>query len=484
MDILKLYTLLEGLDFDILEGNCNVDIDSVQYDSRKVGENGLFVAIEGFNVDGHKYLRAAIERGAAAVLVQKDVEGIEGCTVIKVDDTRKALAVVASNYYEKPSSKLKLIGITGTNGKTTSSYMIKSILEAAGFKVGLIGTIANYIGDKKIEAHRTTPESLELHELFNDMVKSGVEYCVMEVSSHSLALNRVYGITFQCGIFTNLTRDHLDFHKTFEEYFNAKLLLFKSSNISIVNIDDEYGEKIESLVNSKIVKYSLEKTADVSAEKVNMHSRGIQFEIKYKDESEDINLMIPGKYNVYNALCAASACLTQGINFEAIRQGLENVTVPGRCEIVTKEFNLGFEIIVDYAHTPDGLDNILKTAREFTEGKLISVFGCGGDRDKTKRPIMGKIASDLSDIAIVTSDNPRSEKPMAIINDILAGINKDNYIVIENRREAIERAVQIAGKGDVIVVAGKGHEDYQEINGKTISFDERVIIKEIIEQLK
>jgi UDP-N-acetylmuramoyl-L-alanyl-D-glutamate--2,6-diaminopimelate ligase len=481
---MKLYTLLEGLDFDVLEGNCNVNIGHIQYDSRKVNKNDLFVAIEGFNLDGHKYIKAAIEKGASAIITQKEVKVDKAVTVIKVEDTRIALAILAANYYDNPAKKLKLIGITGTNGKTTSTYMMKAILEAAGHKVGLVGTIANYIGDRRIDSHRTTPEALELQQLFYEMVESGIEYCVMEVSSHSLALSRVHGVRFSCGIFTNLTQDHLDFHKTFEDYFNAKLLLFKESDSIIVNIDDKYGKTIEEKIGKKVISYSIEGHADATSNIIKMFSRGIEFELKYKNEIETIDLMIPGKYNVYNALCSAVACLNLGIRMEYVKKGLENVTVPGRCEIVTKGYNLGFEVIVDYAHTPDGLENILKTAREFTEGRLITLFGCGGDRDKSKRPIMGKIATELSNIAIVTSDNPRTEEPGKIIEDIVAGIATNNYIVAENRRDAIEKAIHTAQKGDIIVVAGKGHEDYQEINGKTISFDEKKIITEILDKLK
>lgn len=478
---LKISELLKGIDYVMVNGNSDAEVENIQYDSRKINKGDIFVAIEGFSTDGHNFINAALNKGAAAIIVQKNVKVNSGCAVIKVEDSRKALAVAASNFYDNPSKKMKLIGITGTNGKTTSTYMIRAILEAAGYKVGIIGTIANFIGEKKVPAHRTTPESLELHELFKTMVDNGVEYCVMEVSSHSLALNRVYGIKFTSAIFTNLTQDHLDFHKTFEEYFNAKAILFKNALCAVINSDDEYGRRLIDLASGTKVTYAVMAPCDVKAENINMNSRGTEFEIKYGNKLEKVNLMLPGKYNVYNALCAAAVCLHEGINIDQVKKGLSEISVPGRCEIVTKNYNLGFEVIVDYAHSPDGLYNILNTVREFTKGRLISVFGCGGDRDKTKRPIMGKIASELSDIAVVTSDNPRSEEPDGIIKDILEGIEKDNYIVIENRRNAIENAIEIAQPGDVIVVAGKGHEDYQEIKGKTIHFDEREIIREIIE---
>lgn len=480
---MKLVEILEGLDYEVIKGNVDVEIKNLQNDNRQIEKGDLFLCVEGFAVDGHSFIKDAYQSGAEAIICSKDIKALPDCTIIKVKDSRKALAVCSSNFYGKPSDKLKLIGITGTNGKTTSTFMIKSILEEAGYKVGVIGTIANYIGNKKLPAHRTTPESIELHKLFNDMVAEKVDYCVMEVSSHSLSLDRVYGLSFNQGIFTNLTQDHLDFHKTFENYYEAKLILFKNSNNTIINIDDAYGKKIYEDISCNKTTYSTVINSDVMAHNIKMHARGIDFNIKTTTSTIGINMSMPGMYNVYNALGCAAACLNEGISLGIIKKGLENVSVPGRCEIVTKNYNLGYEIIVDYAHTPDGLSNILKTAREFTDGKLISVFGCGGDRDKTKRPIMGMIGTELCDVAIITSDNPRTEEPMSIIADVVKGVEKDNYVVVENRREAIKRAMELAGTGDVIVVAGKGHEDYQILKDKTIHFDEREVIAEIIKEL-
>ncbi|QGU95114.1 UDP-N-acetylmuramoyl-L-alanyl-D-glutamate--2,6-diaminopimelate ligase [Clostridium bovifaecis] len=481
---MKLLEMLQGIEYNVMQGEVNLEVSAVQYDSRKVNKGDLFVCIEGFNVDGHDYVESAIKNGAAVIICSKDVALNLKCAIVKVKDTREALAIIASNFYRKPSESIKLIGITGTNGKTTSTYMIKSILEHAGYNVGLIGTIANYIGDEKIKAERTTPESLELHELLYKMKERDVDYCVMEVSSHSLSLNRVYGLNFSQGIFTNLTQDHLDFHKNFENYYEAKLKLFKSAKNSIINIDDLYGKKMLQDIpqSSEKMTYSTEE-GDIVAKNIVNHSRGAEFDLHCKGESIHIELSIPGRYNVYNALCSAGACLEEGIPLEKIKEGLEKVVVPGRCEIVTKEYNLGFDVIIDYAHTPDGLENILKTAREFTKGRLISVFGCGGDRDKTKRPIMGRIGSDLSDIAVITSDNPRTEDPMLILKDIVDGIEKDNYIVVENRKEAIKKSMEIAKDDDVIVVAGKGHEDYQILRDRVIHFDEREVIADIIKEL-
>lgn len=480
---MKLKELLKGLDYTISNGSEDIDISKVEYDSRKILKGDLFFCIEGFKVDGHKFASTAVKNGAAAIVCMQDIEENLPCTIIKVKDSRKAMSLISANYYENPSDKFKLIGITGTNGKTTSTFMMKSILEEASKKVGLIGTIANYIGDKKMHSERTTPESLELQKLFYEMSAEGVDYCIMEVSSHSLSLDRVYGVEFSEAIFTNLTQDHLDFHKTFENYYEAKLKLFSSAKNSIINIDDQYGKRVYDDVNNNKITYSIEKAADIKAENINIHSRGASFNLVYKDDSVKVNLNLPGRYNIYNALGSAAACLNEGVSLEHIKVGLEKVTVPGRCEIVTKGYDLGFAVIVDYAHTPDGLENILKTAREFTEGRLISVFGCGGDRDKTKRPIMGKIGSDLSDIAVVTSDNPRTEEPAAIIEDIVKGIEKDNFVVVLNRAEAIKKAMCLAEKNDVIVIAGKGHEDYQILKDKVIHFDEREIIRDIIKEL-
>ncbi|MBU3074123.1 UDP-N-acetylmuramoyl-L-alanyl-D-glutamate--2,6-diaminopimelate ligase [Clostridium estertheticum] len=479
---MKLRKIMENINFNLIKGDIDIDIKKIQYDSRKVKKGDVFFAIEGYNLDGHKYIQSAINNGAVAVVCQKDIEDGLDIVVIKVEDARRTLAISAANFYENPSRSMKMIGITGTNGKTTSAFMIKAILEQSGYKVGLIGTIANFIGKKKIHTERTTPESLELHELFKEMVDSNVDYCVMEVSSHSLSLDRVYGIEFCESIFTNLTQDHLDFHKTFENYFNAKLKLFKLSKTSVINIDDEYGAKAYNSIKNSKLSFALNHTADIMASNIKMHSRGSKFTLKYKESSFDIELNIPGNYNVYNALGCITVCLNQGIEITVIKKALQKVQVPGRCELVENNQNLGFEIILDYAHTPDGLENILETVREFTKGKLISVYGCGGDRDKTKRPIMGKIGTNLSDFSFITSDNPRTEDPLEIIKDVVLGIEKNNFEIIENRREAIKRAIESATTGDIIVIAGKGHEDYQILKDKTIHFDEREVISEILKE--
>lgn len=480
---MKLSKLLRGIDYTLIKGHIDVEINNIQYNSKKVEHQDLFICIRGFSTDGHKYAPSAIERGASVIICEMDITTDKPITIIKVKDSRKAMALAAANFYGNPSEKLKLIGITGTNGKTTSTYMIKAILEEAGYKVGLIGTIANYIGNEKLHADRTTPESLELQELFGHMVEKGVEYCVMEVSSHSLELDRVYGVNFKYGIFTNLTQDHLDFHKTFENYYNAKLKLFKASMHSIVNADDTYGVRVNNDICGEKSTYGIDSAAHYRADNIIMHSRGAKYTLSFKGKGCEVEIFIPGRYNIYNSLCAAAVCLSENIEINTVVKGLENTQVPGRCELVTKNYDLGYDIIIDYAHTPDGLENILSTAREFTKNRLIAVFGCGGNRDRTKRPIMGEIGCRISDLAVITSDNPRDEEPRDIIKDILTGVNNDKYIVVENRREAINKAIDMAETGDVIVIAGKGHEDYQIFkNNEIIHFDEREIVKDILDK--
>ena len=480
-----LKSLLKGLDYEVIKGNEESKVQNIRYDNRKIEQGDAFVCVKGFKVDGHSFIGDAIKKGAKTLIVQEDVSVQEDITIIKVRDTRKALAIMSSNYFGNPKDKLKIIGITGTNGKTTSAFIIKSILEKAGFMTGLIGTIANYIGNKKVDAVRTTPESYELHELFKNMVDAGVEYCVMEVSSHSLELDRVYGVQFEEGIFTNLTRDHLDFHKTFENYYNAKFKLFERSNHSIINLDDPYGANIvkdieERGLKTKVSTFSIEKESDFKAFEIKSHSNGSEFKVNLEG-IEEFSINIPGEYNIYNSLGCIICAYNLNIPMDKIKEGLSDVVIPGRCELVAKEKNLPYSIIIDYAHTPDGLENILSTVKAFTKNRMISVFGCGGDRDKVKRPQMGKIGCELSDIAIITSDNPRSEEPMDIINDIVKPLNYDNFVIEVNRKEAIRKAMNMALEGDVIVIAGKGHETYQILKDETIHFDEREVVYDILE---
>lgn len=478
---MRLQELLNGVTYELIQGVLEKDIENIQYDSRKISKNDIFVCLSGFEVDGHNYASKAIELGASVIICEKDIK-VENdeVTVIKVKEGRKVLAIISSNYFGNPTKKLKILGVTGTNGKTTTVYILKSILEKAGKKVGLVGTVANYIGDKKVKSERTTPESLELQKLFKDMVDYGCEYCVMETSSHSLELDRVYGFNYEVGIFTNLTRDHLDFHKTFENYYAAKFTLFERSKNCIINIDDDYGYKIlkdiEKLENKKVITYSIKNDSDYKATNIEMKNG----DVNYSTNDVNYNSILPGEYNIYNTLGAIAAMKSIGIEEEFIKQGLLDVVVPGRCERVGYKYDIPYDIIIDFAHTPDGLKNILETLRGFTTNRLISVYGCGGDRDKVKRAELGRIGTELSDYAIITSDNPRDEDPMLIIREILAGINKTNFIAIENRTEAIKMAINMAEEGDVIVLAGKGHENYQIINEGTIHFDEREIVEEIL----
>ncbi|HQI16758.1 MAG TPA: UDP-N-acetylmuramoyl-L-alanyl-D-glutamate--2,6-diaminopimelate ligase, partial [Bacillota bacterium] len=427
-----------------------------------------------------------LQKGAVAFIVEKELE-VPGAVVVKVESSRAAMPILASNFYGNPSQKLKLIGITGTNGKTTTTYLIKSIMEANKQKIGLLGTISTQIGDKIYISSRTTPEALDLQCLFREMADSDVDYAVMEVSSHSLELGRVEGCNFKIGIFTNLTQDHLDFHKTIENYRNAKKKLFYMVNgTSIINIDDEHGRIIaDELRNNgiKLITYGIDNKADIMAKNIDITSKGVGFTIVTPEYEAELNISIPGKFSVYNALAAASAAYAEGLDRDVIREGLGKVdNVPGRSEIIKTK--TPYTVIVDYAHTPDGLQNILASVKEYAKGRIITLFGCGGDRDKEKRPIMGNIAGRMSDYCIITSDNPRTEEPMDIIRQIEAGIKSTgcDYICIENRRDAIKFALAMAKPDDIVLLAGKGHETYQVLKDRTIPFDERDIVEELLRE--
>lgn len=479
---MKLLELLDGISYKLIKGNLEKDITNIQYDSRKVNKGDIFVCLSGFEVDGHNYVSKAIENGAIAIICEKDIEVdniSDDVTILRVEEGRRVLASMASSYYNHPTRKLKLIGVTGTNGKTTSVYILKSILEKSGEKVGLIGTIANYIGDEKIESTHTTPESLELQRLFKDMVDKGCKYCVMEVSSHSLALDRVYGCHFEAGIFTNITRDHLDFHKTFENYYDAKFKLFERSEHSVINIDNNYGYKIINdleKINKQVVTYSIHDESDYRATEVVFEGQDTIFTVN----GTKYEFVLPGEYNVHNALGCIAAAKILGISGENIKAGLLDVVVPGRCERVGNKYNLPYELIIDFAHTPDGLKNLLETLRDLAKNRLIAVYGSGGDRDKVKRAEMGRIGSEIADLVIITSDNPRTEDPIAILREISCDIQKTNYLAIEDRVEAIRLAMDMAEPGDIVVLAGKGHETYQIMPEGKIHFDEREVIADIL----
>lgn len=486
MKISKLWDFIEVLD---VKGDPEAEVTGVSYDSREVKPGHLFVCVEGFNWDGHDFAEQALQNGARVLMVQREIPVAgPGVTVIRVKDSRKAMAAVGHVFYDFPSQKLKVIGVTGTNGKTTTTYLIKSVLESAGHSVGLMGTIAIRIGDKEIPALRTTPESLDLHRLFAEMVEDGIQYAVMEVSSHSLDLDRVGYVDFDYGIFTNLTRDHLDFHGNMKNYLDAKIKLFKSTDkFNVINADDPSSDTIlERIKNSPTpaVTYGIKTRADFSARDIQLDATGVKYNLAWKGKNIPIEVRIPGIISVYNSLAAAAALLCEGISPEHVQRGLKEVEgVRGRSETI--DTGKGFSVIIDYAHTPDGLENILSTIRGYAKGRIITLFGCGGNRDREKRPMMGEIAGRLSDFVIITSDNPRKEEPHQIIDEILPGVEKTgcSYICIVDRREAIEYALEMAGKDDIVVLAGKGHETYQELEDYKIEFDERKIVAGILERM-
>lgn len=485
---MKLSSLLQEVEVLEMSGSAQKEVMGICYDSRLVKKDFAFVCIVGFETDGHQYINQAISAGATVLVVQEGAslsDIPDNITVVHTANTRKTLAQMAAAFYDYPQKKLKIIGVTGTNGKTTVTTLISSILEFEGKTVGLIGTNANIINGRVLPTERTTPESLELFALFAQMVAEGVEYVVMEVSSHSLELYRVYGITFCVGAFTNLTQDHLDFHGTMEQYLAAKKKLFLQSQCAVINQDDAAGKEILEEAACPMCSYSIEQTADIVATDVRISARGVLFSMKKDQKTYDVRLGIPGKFSVYNALAAIGAVVAAGVDIERAITALTFAQgVKGRCETVYTKTD--YTVIIDYAHTPDGLENIIKTVKEFAEGRVITLFGCGGDRDKTKRPIMGEIAGMLSDFCVVTSDNPRTEDPHAIIEDILVGVRKTDcpHVVIENRREAIFYALSHANRGDCIILAGKGHETYQILGKTKHPFDERVVIAECLAEIK
>ena len=490
---MNLKNILIGIEGLKAKGNLDIEIKKITNDSRNVSEGDMFIAIKGFEKDGHNYIQDAIASGAKVILVQEDMlKQIiplipNEVTLITAPDSREATAICACNYYDNPSRKLQLIGITGTKGKTTTTFMIKSILEKQGIKTGLIGTIYAYSGSKKLEdSVRTTPDSIKLQELLAKMVEDGCQACVMEVSSQSLKLHRVDGCDFNIGIFTNFYEDHISEkeHPNMEDYFNSKLKLFKMCKYGFINVDDINTIKIPKLVPQCIIKtYGIDNECDMLAKDITITNSYVDFRVKINGKNERIKTDIPGRFSVYNSL--ASICVAEklGCSTENIKEALETVKVPGRSELVDNK--LGLTIMIDYAHTPESLESILQAVKSYTRGRVISVFGCGGDRDKAKRPNMGAISGKIANYTIITSDNPRTENPETIISQIEEGIKKTkgNYECITNRTDAIKKAIKMANKNDIIVLAGKGHESYQEINNQKIDYDERKIVKEIIEEI-
>jgi UDP-N-acetylmuramoyl-L-alanyl-D-glutamate--2,6-diaminopimelate ligase len=503
---MTLRTILDGCDEiekvqkdEILEK----EIAGIAYDSRQVRGNYLFVAIQGEKLDGHAFIRDATERGASVIAAEKEFDGMENGYIL-MKDGRKALACMANNYYGRPSEGLVLAGVTGTNGKTTTTYILKTILESWGKDVGLIGTIQYMISDKAYPAPHTTPESLEFQGLLREMLLAGCTYAVAEVSSHALAQCRVDRAVFRTAVFTNLTRDHLDFHKTMEDYYRAKERLFTEildgDGTAVINIDDPYGRRLDSQLRTlspvrRILTCGVEKGADLVARDIEFSSRGIQFAISTRDGRHEVSSPLLGFPNVYNVMSAAAAALSLGVPWQVIQRGISQTgTVNGRFQKV--DLGQPFLCIVDYAHTEDALERLILSARKLAssagcsppkstregEGRIITVFGCGGDRDKGKRPRMGEVSTKLSDFVIITSDNPRSEDPAEIIKQIEEGTVRKNYLIEPDRRKAIREAVHLAGDGDIVLVAGKGHEDYQEVQGSRYPFSDRATLLEAIQE--
>ncbi len=484
---MELLRVLQGIEHQFSE-EVSTKISGISYDSRAVQPGDLFVAVSGLEMDGHDFVHEAAQKGACAVLVERELTDLDLPQVV-VENTRFALGVVSANFYGHPDQKLRVLGVTGTNGKTTTTYLVKSSLEQAGYKVGLIGTIQTLIGDTVLESRRTTPESLDLQRLFAQMLDEGTDFAVMEVSSHALDLYRTAGVTFAGTLFTNLSQDHLDFHPTMEDYFRAKAKLFADSQCpAAINIDDEWGSRLTDLKRSHVISYAAEQAADFRASNIKLENGGLSYILNTEAGQIPISLRLTGFFNVYNSLGAAALCFSQGVSLENIRDGLEAVIgVPGRFERI--ENDRGLNIVVDYAHTPGGLENVLQSGRELTpKGRLILVFGAGGDRDRSKRPLMGAVAGRLADLAIITSDNPRSEEPGEICSSIEKGLLKENhqssYKIIVDRRTAIRRAVELANPDDLVIVAGKGHETYQELAQGRIHFDDREEVRKAIKELK
>lgn len=471
---MKLRELLAGIPFVESTADLETEIGEIFYDSRKVTPGSLFVAISGFASDGNRFIPMALRKGASVVVTAKRPE--EPIPYVLVESDRLALAQLACNFYGHPGRAMTVIGVTGTNGKTSSTLLLKQVLEKTrGAKVGLIGTMANVVGDEEVPTERTTPESLELQALFARMRDAGCTHVVMEVSSHAVTLERIGGIRFDVAAFTNLTEDHLDFHKTMDAYCDAKAELFRRCDKAVINADDSFFSRIEQAAQCPVLTTGMKEGAQLTASQVELHAEGVGFTAHLAGEEARIALPIPGRFTVYNALTVLGIGAQLGISLAECAQALKFVQgVKGRVEVVPTP-TTPYSVLIDYAHTPDGLENVLKSVQDFCKGRVIAVFGCGGDRDPMKRPIMGHIGVSLSDIAIITSDNPRTEEPMAIIRDILKGVKQEDgeYIVMEDRRAAIRKAMDIAEKNDIIILAGKGHETYQDIGGRKYHLDER-----------
>ncbi len=488
---MKVFELVKDFEYEVINGDLNREISTLVSDNRKLTKDCVFVCIEGANFDGHSVVNDAFKCNAAAVIVMKNVEVPENINtaVIKVKDTREALALASAAYFSYPTKEIKVIGVTGTKGKTTTTYLIKSILENAGYKVGLIGTIETIIGDEHIPSKNTTPESYVLQETFRKMADNGIEVCVMEASSQGFLMKRTLGTEFEIGIFTNLEPDHIgpNEHDSFENYMECKSMLFRQCKAGILNADDEHLEGILKGHTCEVFTYGMSENADYRASNVKLFEEkgvlGISFSVNGRINT-DVAIDMPGKFSLYNALTAVSVCSYLGIKEDAIKSALKSAKVKGRIEMVPVSDD--FTLMIDYAHNAMALESLLTTLKEYESGRLVCVFGCGGNRAKSRRFEMGEVSGRLADFTIITSDNPRFEEPLDIIADIVTGIEKTDgeYIKIPDRKEAIKYAIENGRKGDIIVLAGKGHEDYQEIKGVKYPMDERVLISEVLEELK
>lgn len=480
---MKLKELLEGISYELLQGDAEIEVNHICWDSRKATKDSMFIATKGKSLDRHEFIEDALKNGAKTIVIDHWIRYIpENITVIKVENSKIAMAHIASRFFHEPSKSLNLIGITGTNGKTSTSYFIKKIMGECEKRVGVIGTIESKISeDIKIKTEKlnpTTPDSIELQSMFSEMVSHGVTEVVMEVTSVALENYRVHGCNFEVAVFTNLTQDHLDEHGTMENYKNAKMKLFRMSNYGVINADDKICEEIKKYATCKILTYGIDKAADLKAKNITYSLKGVSFTLEFNHRQWEVHLGIPGKFSVYNALATIGACYSLGFKMEDIIGALRKIQlVKGRFEVV--EIPKDYLVVVDYAHTPDGLENILTSLKDLKKGDLLTVFGCGGDRDNSKRPIMGEIAGEYSDYVVITSDNPRNEDPLKIINQIEAGVKKSHcsYAKLENRREAIDFALERAKPGDIVLIAGKGHENYQIIKDQVIEFDDVEVVK-------
>jgi len=488
IDMIKLKKLLERIDYELLQGDLDISITDLVYDSRKVTKDSLFICVKGAVADGHGFAPQAAEKGAAAMVVMEEVSLPENVTVIKVQDTRYALALLSAAYFDYPAEQLKVIGVTGTKGKTTTTYMVKSILEGAGYKVGLIGTIEAVIGEETIPAANTTPESYLIQKYFRKMADIGCDCCVMEVSSQGLMMHRTAGFTFEMGIFTNIEPDHIgpNEHASFEEYMACKGLLFKQCKIGILNVDDEHFKDVLMGHTCQVETFGFSKEADIRAENMQLIHKPGYLGVSYHAAGLvdfDVEIDVPGKFSVYNSLTAIAICRHFGVSTQVMQKALKEAKTRGRIEMV--KVSDEFSLMIDYAHNAMSLKSLLSTLKDYEPGRLVCVFGCGGNRSKLRRYEMGEVSGNLADLTIITSDNPRFEEPMAIIEDIKVGMAKTNgaYVEIPDRKEAIRYAIEHGRKGDVIVLAGKGHEDYQEIKGKKYPMDERDLIAQVLEEL-